>query len=439
MRPLLTLLAGVLTAATLMPEPRDPVASRCSLAPGPHGRSHDTTVLLGTATADTVFAGPGEISLSPHGGHSGSGAPGPIYGQIVEVARFGGADTTLLGSALRERPNMRALVVPWDYDSACTPARWTTGFAWLEPGTEGTFAVQLRPDSLWVDGLPIFDAFYAAEFEPYPAAYRDRRGAPPESRATPWLKAEEYFELLLSIPPYEEWSERPDSSWAVVLDWQAENPELAARYPATAIAHRAASSVAWAKERRVVRDVASPIAGTYRMSLFLDGGPAKEFYVRTRSHPHDEWSPRSDRPQPADPLDEPRRPTAYSTYASASTSLDELPTDCMERRTVSTAGYAYVIDPPLESGESRDEWRGWLEVSLVARPFQDDPVLDRFRRQAFDEWAVRWQARTELEAPARFWLDGDILRVEQTTRLRDGSTLVVLGERVSDRTIDCDW
>jgi hypothetical protein len=439
MRPLLTLLAAVLTAATAVPEARHPIASRCAFPPGPHGRSADATVLLGTATADTVLAGPGEISPSPHGGHSGSGAPGPIYGQVVEVARFGGADTTLLGPTLRERPNMRAVVVPWDYDPGCEPARWTTGFAWLEVGTEGTFAVQLRPDSLWIDGLPVFDAFYAAEFEPYPAAYQGRRSAPPESRAAPWLTPEEYFELLIDVPPYEEWSERPDSTWAVVLHWQAENPELAERYPATAIAHRAASSVAWEKARRVVRAIAPPVAGTYRMSLSLDDAPGRAFYVRTRSHPNSEWRPSSDRRQPADPLDEPERPTAYSMIAATALSMAELPIDCGDTRDISREGYVYVIDPPLDSGGRRDEWQGWLEVSLVTRPFQDDAVLDRFRQQAFDEWGARWRTRTELEAPARFWFDGDVLRVDQTTRLRDGSTLVVLGERISESTIECDW
>lgn len=115
----------------------------------------------------------------------------------------------------------------------------------------------------------------------------------------------------------------------------------------------------------------------------------------------------------------------------------ELPNDCMERRNVSSEGYAYVIDPQLESGESRDEWRGWLEISLVTRPFHDDAVLERFRRQAFDEWSVRWRTSTELEAPARFWLDGGVLRVEQTTRLQDGRPLTVHGERISDETIEC--
>jgi hypothetical protein len=115
--------------------------------------------------------------------------------------------------------------------------------------------------------------------------------------------------------------------------------------------------------------------------------------------------------------------------------MAELPIDCGDTRDISREGYVYVIDPPLDSGGRRDEWQGWLEVSLVTRPFQDDAVLDRFRQQAFDEWGARWRTRTELEAPARFWFDGDVLRVDQTTRLRDGSTLVVLGERISESTI----
>ena len=41
---------------------------------------------------------------------------------------------------------------------------------------------------------------------------------------------------------------------------------------------------------------------------------------------------------------------------------------------------------------------------------------------------------------ARFWLGNDnVLRVEQTTRLAGGRSLVILGQRLSKEVITCDW
>jgi hypothetical protein len=94
---------------------------------------------------------------------------GPIYGQLFNVARFAGADSARLANAFRMRGDTRVIIVPWDLDPGCQPVRWTGGFSWVPNGSVGTFTVLLRPDSLWSDGMPVFDAFEAA-FEPYPRA-----------------------------------------------------------------------------------------------------------------------------------------------------------------------------------------------------------------------------------------------------------------------------
>lgn len=440
MHRMMTFLAILAVTGSTVAEPLAPVELRCSISFTPGARGRTTTVVLASATVDTLLVGAGAVSPSEHGGHSGTGAPGPIYGQVVDVIRFGGADSTRLATAFRQLRNTRALVVPWDYDPSCAPTRWTKGFAWVEPQAPGAFTLQLRPDSMWVNGLPVFDAFMAV-LEPYPAAYRAqgiRRSleAPPD---TPWLTPEEYFALLLATPPHEEWSERPDSSWAATLAWQSAQPDLADRYPATVIAAQIASSITSAKARRVLSSITPPITGTYSMSLALDDGPTKTFYLRTRARPIGAWRPNNAPREPADPADEPSRPDAYSMIASVAPSMGELPTDCVTTRNISREGYIYVIDRRAQGGDRQTAWSGWLEVNLLTKLFKDDPDLEGFRRQEFNEWSGRWRVSTELEAPARFWYDGGVLRVEQTLRLQDGRTLTVRGERTADAVILCSW
>lgn len=436
MHPLLALFAGAVMAMSGPAEPYPTRAAFCSFA-GPSGiRSRTTTVVLARATGDTVLAGAGEILPSRDGGHSGTAAPGPIYGQVVEITMFGGADSVHLAAAFRLQP-MRALIVPWDYDSSCAPARWTGGFAWLatQPRTNA-LTLKLRPDSLWVDGLPVFDAFVAVH-EPYPIAHRGTRRAPDESPIAPWLTAEQFFHLVLAMPPHEDWEERPDSSWTAVTDWVAANPRLAERYPAPMIARQIAASIAGVKQQRVLLSIEPPIVGTYRLSLFLGDDSTRTLYIRTRSHPQDEW--RRDMVYPSDPLVEPIPPTAYNMIASAARSVEALPTDCVDTRDLLGEGYVYVIDPPSASEERRTTWQGWLELSLVTRPFRNDTALEDFRLQASNEWAERQPGSADLEAPARFWYDGGILRVEQTTRLADGRALLLRGSRISSAVIACDW
>lgn len=73
--------------------------ARCSIMPFVGVRPSQTTVLLGTASPDTVEAGPGSVTPSGHGGHFGRGGAGAIYGQVVDVARFGGTDSLALARA----------------------------------------------------------------------------------------------------------------------------------------------------------------------------------------------------------------------------------------------------------------------------------------------------------------------------------------------------
>ncbi|HEU5076812.1 MAG TPA: hypothetical protein VFU02_21630 [Polyangiaceae bacterium] len=413
----------------------------CSLEVAPGNRSDSTTVLLATASPDTVLAGPGRVQPSEFGGHSGSGAPGPIFGQLVDVARFGGADSLRLARAFERGGHTTAIIVPWDYDPACEPSRWANGFVWVEPGGTGTFELRLREDSLWIDGVPVLDAFTAV-FEPYPLSpvYLEDSHRRAEFWTDPQLTAEQYFELLLSLPTIEERRANPESAWQVYLRWAGAHPDLAGQYPANQAARSLALAVASAKKRRMLRGIVPPTVGTWEMWLSLDDGAERRFYLRTRQHPMNEWrNPGVPPTRSSNPVAEPERPDAYSILVSTASSVDALPTNCTTNRDMSAEGYVYVIDPPSRGDTPATEWQGWLEVNGLATAFPDDASLDRFRRQAFEEWMARQDVIEQREAPARYFLDNGVLHLEQTIRLQDGRTLAVRGRRISDDVISCSW
>lgn len=287
----------------------------------------------------------------------------------------------------------------------------------------------------------MFDAFVAA-FEPYPSspAYREHRRYLSRLTTNVELSAEHFFEMLSAMPASEDIQEHPDSAWRMVLRWQAANPDIARMSPAKETVSWLSDRVIRTKARRVLRSIDPVIAGTYRMSVSLDGGPDRHFYLRTWPWPHDEWRPKIARPPaPSDPLEEPPLPEAYSVYASGAPSMAMLIENCATRGSRSREGYMYVIDPPRAADEHRTEWRGWIGGGLVERQFPEDSAIARFSRRAFDEWGVRWETAEELEAPARFSLGSDsILRMEQRTVLQDGRSLVIRGERVASDVIACD-
>jgi hypothetical protein len=431
-------LVGLIPAVSAIGERPDDELSRCSIRLVPGLRSGTETVVLATGAGDTILAGPGPTESSTHGGHTGTGAPGPIHGQVFVVARFAGANSELLSRAFRERRDRRVVIVPWAYDPSCRTSQWTSASAWTTIGEPGTFTLELRPEAQWADGMPVFDAFIAA-FEPYPLspAYRYDRFAARFDSST-WLSAEQYFELLEAMPASEEWHEEPDSAWHRFLRWQNDNAMLTSLYPANQVNVDLAREISRIKATRVLRSIRPVIAGTYRLAVSFDGAPEQILYLRTRPDPTTEWHPAAP-PPPQGPLEEPRQPQAYNVLTTGALTRASLAANCRDSRTMSREGYMYVIDPPTAAGERRTEWRGWLEPNLLARQFPDDSALARFHLQAFGEWRQRRRRSQELEAPARYWLDQDsVLHLEQTTRLDDGTTLTVSGARISSTVIACE-
>lgn len=448
------LIAGLAILVTCLPAARGD--GRCTLGPGVAYRSETTALLLAIAMPDTVESGPGSIVSSGYPGHSGPGGTGAIYGQVMHAVRVGGADSTRVAAALERNGARRVIVVPWDYDMSCKPTRWSAGFAWVTPGDTGTYTLSLRPEELWVNGIPVFDAS-AAEFEPYPLARwftdpnRPYQPLPPR----PWLTAGEYFDLLLARPAEERLRQNPDSAWRAFLTWKQANGHLLERFPGTDLDAHITAAVRSSRWNAMIDALEPMMAGTWRFRWALLGLPPQgeipavrasirdSLFARTSGRITDVWLPRGENAVfDDDPTADIAPPDAYTVWASTAPTLDGLGGRCSRWVLGSTApedmrtgGYTYAIDPPDDV--VRTEWRGWIETKLLSLHFAAYPALFDFHRKSFEEWSAA-HVPGRRHAPATFRLGADgMLRVEQVIRVDDGRELRLDGERISREVLDC--
>jgi hypothetical protein len=431
------LLAALVVLTSLAATPaHDVEAVRCSLAPSHGVVRAGETVVLALATGDTLLAGPGAIRTGEGGGHSGSGAPGPIYGQLFRVQRLARADSARVAAVLERRGDDRVAIVPWDYDPTCVPVRWTRGFAWVKSAEPAVFTLTLRPDSLWVDGVPVFDAIAAAT-EPYPHSplYTDTTRNYRVRERGPLLRADEYFELLRAVPLIERIFEQPASAWLEFSAWSAQHAHLLDRFPGNDVVQHIGRAVADSKAREVLQSIEPVIGGTWRMRVSLDGGAEREVWVRTRDRPTSAWLDRGESLVLSDPAAQPQRPDGYPMLGYLAHDPAAFRPTCVANGNLAQ-GYMYVLD--TAEAAARQRWQGWLETGVATSLFRTDSAWQQFRRNAFEEWSARYRADGRREAPAVFYMDAGVLRVEQTVTLADGRTLRITGERVSRDVANCD-
>ena len=210
-----------------------PVCSRMTFAVG---RDTVTTFFVGRALPDTVLTGPGTVRFEATSGHWGSGNARPIYGQIIAIDQLGGAGARALEAAFVRAGARRVVVVPWDYDAACQPVPWSGSRKWVETTEPGFYRVRLRPESLWVDGRPVLDAF-TADLDPYPHGLFFQRGygGTDVLRRGPALSAAEYFAFHSALPEWGEAARDRAAAAQALAAWELAHPEIAQKYPAPAI------------------------------------------------------------------------------------------------------------------------------------------------------------------------------------------------------------
>ncbi len=219
-----------------------PVDSVCSIVPFPTVRDSETTVFVGRARTDTLFAGPGDVRYTLFGGHWSSGrGDRQIYGQRIEVLRFDGAGVDRLRMVFATRRDSSVVVVPWDYDASCQPTPWRQSAAFTPGESTGVFTVQLRSQDHWADSLPTLDAFQA-DVEPYPlgvfyqAGYRGTDAI----KSGEGLSVPEFYEFYLAMPSVSPFGSDSLQYRRILCGWARAHSKQAGRFPASRL-------VGWAR------------------------------------------------------------------------------------------------------------------------------------------------------------------------------------------------
>jgi hypothetical protein len=148
---------------------------------------------------------------------SGSGSPVPA--------------TILMAEGMDGVPSGAALLVPWSYAPDCSPSPWS-GSAWDPPDSAAFYTGALRPRSDWIADTPTVDVAMAEVQPIWQTADPRWLSVRPGDRL---LTPKEFFTVFAVLPFREEMLEQPDSVAATVTRWIKENPELAARPPASAM------------------------------------------------------------------------------------------------------------------------------------------------------------------------------------------------------------
>lgn len=414
---LASIAAPALLACLLLPTP----AHACSKAPVTVQRwTRNTINFIGTALADTLRAGPGDITFVVAGGHFGPASNRIIFGQKISVEQLSATEQKLLPPGVHE-----VVLIPWDYDPACRPTPWARSARWVAAGTRGIYNATLRARAHWLNGVPTLDVM-SPNFIPYRGSAPQRDSSLPTS-----LSIDELFAITPLLPDPDLLDTDAEAATAPLLAWAKANPEVANRPPAKSLVWDATYSVFSTQMSRVKPD----IGGTWRFIVDIPGNPSREFFARNNERPTSPWS--STYPPPARQPWEVAKLEGYSILTTVHTELSKLPQSCATRGAESymaqrtavqrTADGAFSIPGHLELGLVNAAFRGDTDF----KAFKSAPVLPKTKTSVMDE---------ALRAKTLFESGGDgIMRVLQSYQLDDGRTLTLRGERISNEVVRCAW
>lgn len=407
-------------------------ASACSKAPLPMGRPQGRLVMfVGTATTDTLFAGPGAVSYRTGQGHFGVGAERRIHGQVVRAESASAALSPAVRGALA---GAVAVLVPWDYGPDCHPVPWPRSARWTPPGTRGLFWGVLRDSAHWVGGRPTIDV-HVPEHVPYVGgivprtdlAYAAGVREPMDTLLTP----EQLLELYTLLPEGAPERDTVASALDPLRAWAREHPELARRNPARRLLGSAVNVVEHARARAV----RVPVAGTYRFVVTLASGDSVVLYARTEpgvSSPLESATGAARRTTPADPLAAAAPPEGYYVLTQFATDVLSLPGVRPRSATeLAAQGYLAVASSPLLETADSTVWRGSADLFDAAWRIVEGPQRDAIGAA---RTAIRdmYQSGALSFLPGRFVRDArGRIRFEADIRRKGAPIAVVRGERIS--------
>lgn len=413
----LTRCAIAILLASLLSAPQAYACSKFSL-PIPPGDSD--AYFTGTATPDTLLAGPGVVAYGLGGGHYGRADGRPIHGQVIRVDRIGGPAAARLPGDVRE-----VVVVPWDYDAACEPLAWGRSARWVPAGNQGLYVASLRAAEHWADGRPTFDLH-----NPGHLPYTGTRRIPEMSRGIPiafLLSPDQVFDLYEAAPAAAEIAREKSRALEPLRAWVKAHPEIAARPPAEWLLQGVLHAVGGAE----LREADHPILGTWRFTLRMPGGSSHTFYARTESPPLGRWTPTRTRPSrpPGDLRHYPAE--GYTVGLAVARQPEDLPEAIRGLRSYAP-GFLVVLAAADSTGEDEIRWPGRIESSLLQAALPGDPRVERAAAEMSARFSSRYRQGLPQETPARFVRGADgVLRVSHSFPLGGGEDVVLEGEQVS--------
>jgi hypothetical protein len=396
-------------------------ALACSKTPYRTQVAPNDAFILGRAGTDTVLAGAGSVAFHVASGHFGPGTDRPIFALAIDVERVVGPAKRLLPARVP-----RVLIVPWDYGADCRPTPYARSARWVSEGVHGMFSATLRPKAEWVGGVPTLDVF-TPELEPYPVG-PNQQAARRREGADSALTLDDMLVLMDKLPDAEAMRRDPERASMPLYAWVRADTLRTRLYPVRQIL----SWVKYSRQKFLLRTVHHPVIGTFRFTLTTDGRAPVTIFARTEETPNGSWShrtPHSDDPMVVQPWD------LYDYLFFIAQSEEALPSGCG----------AYSVLPPPESylylfADKPATTRGiatypaWIELNAFVRAFPADSALMPFDSLAFNPFEHRPVRLIGSMTAA----PGGVTRFSQAETLSDGRRLVVTGERVSRRVIECE-
>ena len=391
--------------------------------------SPSTAYLLARATSDTVPTGPGDVKYVLAPGHFGPAGDRPIYGLRLNVERIAGAARATIPSG-----TTRVIVVPWDYDAACSPVPFTRSARWISAELRGVVRAELRDRRHWVNGEPTLDVFspttsvYAPDHAP---VFAYGRAIPADSTLT-------LAEMLIVadvLPNTVAMARDVPAALQPFVTWARANPGVAARHPAREIA----STLGYSLQNRQMATVRHPASGTWRFRLQFDDHAPLTVYGRTwRAPSSGQYAvPRG---PPPDPFDMPPY-DRYSLLMSVSADSAGLLSSCEARGIYpERESYFTVHARPADSASRERVYLGDIELSAFSRVFTEDSVVRVIDAATFENYS----ARAQRNAPSEELITGRVTveangtaRLAQADVLGDGRRITITGERVSLVVVTC--
>jgi hypothetical protein len=206
--------------------------------------------MLATAKSDTVFAGGEERVLS---NETLSGIKRILgasrvpfidsiltrhnhyraFGQIMVADSFVGPGSDRVLAAFAISGSREIVVVPWSYGGDCQPYYWGRTARFATPNLQGVYVLLLRPDSLWVERRPTFDALDAQlySYALGPNLTGPGKMFPSDTSTRPGTEPRRLLELYMRVPA----SKADTLRVRLLSQWLQANPDVQNTYPASKV------------------------------------------------------------------------------------------------------------------------------------------------------------------------------------------------------------